>query len=183
MYVKGYFTYTWDGEWIKVEKAQLYTITLKNAPKNKINKDVARFAAVNLIEEIDVPGEWFIDKSNNKLYYYPPHKLTSDDVFEIGGMEDDIININGADNLSFEGLTLEKNYSSEAIDSAYNNKNYENGIEIKKTEKFRIAKPAVVAAAFFVQPHIAGHQIHDVCACHQFVYKLVGYGHRAPPFL
>lgn len=138
MYVKGYFTYAWDGEWIKVEKAQLYTITLKNAPKNKINKDVARFAAVNLVEEIDVPGEWFIDKSNNKLYYYPPHKLTSDDVFEIGGMEDDIININGADNLSFEGLTLEKNYSSEAIDSAYNNKNYENGIEIKYADAINI---------------------------------------------
>ncbi|MBO5099222.1 MAG: right-handed parallel beta-helix repeat-containing protein [Clostridia bacterium] len=130
MFVKGYFGYTWQGEWLKAESVSFMTINLTDEPKNGFKLSNPRFAAVNLIEEIDVPGEWFIDKESNKLYYYPPHKLTSADVFEIGGIEDDIININSAENLFFEGLTIEKNSSQDIMDSGVNPKSYDNGIEI-----------------------------------------------------
>jgi PDZ domain len=29
----------------------------------------------NIFEELDAPGEWFLDKKQNILYYYPPHGL------------------------------------------------------------------------------------------------------------
>ncbi|MCF3108263.1 right-handed parallel beta-helix repeat-containing protein [Niabella sp. CC-SYL272] len=29
----------------------------------------------NIVEELDAPGEWFLDRSKNELYYYPPKDL------------------------------------------------------------------------------------------------------------
>ena len=31
----------------------------------------------NIFEELDVPGEWFLDKTSMKLYYYPNRTLPS----------------------------------------------------------------------------------------------------------
>lgn len=108
LYLKGYFSSTWNGEWVKVGSVEPeeQTITMKYATRNGLKS--GRFIAVNLLEEIDSIGEWYIDSSTKKLYYLPPYELTEEDIFEISTLNDSIISINGADCVNFENITFEK---------------------------------------------------------------------------
>ena len=64
-----------------------------------------RWKAYNLIQEMDVPGEYYIDRDNMKLYYYSPKAITNQKI-EIDKNFARIINIDGANNIKFEGLTF-----------------------------------------------------------------------------
>jgi hypothetical protein len=40
----------------------------------RVNKR-SRFFIENVFEELDAPGEWYLDKKNGILYFYPPEGL------------------------------------------------------------------------------------------------------------
>ena len=137
LYLKGYFTSTYIGKWIKVDSVTTSINVSDTDIKNNTSNN--RFKAVNLLEEIDVSGEWFIDKEKSKMYYLPPHEITDADVLEIGGIKDDIIRIDGAKNITFENLTLEKNFDTELLTSnKAEDTKYSNGIEIKASDSINI---------------------------------------------
>lgn len=62
-----------------------------------------RWKAYNLIEEIDVPGEYYIDPDSMKLYWYPEEKLTESKL-EFSWFNDHMLNIQFAENITFENL-------------------------------------------------------------------------------
>ena len=66
-----------------------------------------RWKIFNVLEELDTPTEWFIDKNTMKLYYYPPEKNESS-VLEISKLKGSMIEIKEADNIAFEGICFEK---------------------------------------------------------------------------
>lgn len=71
-----------------------------------------KWKAFNLVEEIDVPGEFAIDRDNMKLYLYPPYDLSESTVeFSVLGKSaadlsrsSCILALTKAKNLVFEGL-------------------------------------------------------------------------------
>lgn len=67
--------------------------------------------AVNVFEELDVPGEWYIDAENKTLYYYPAGKL--DDV-ELSIFNGDMISVSDSQNVEIKGFEL-KNTNSNGI--------------------------------------------------------------------
>lgn len=71
-----------------------------------------RWKAFNLLEEIDIPTEWFLDRNNMILYYYPPHKLTDDDVFDMAMLETEFIRTErNASYITFKGIHFTKGRS------------------------------------------------------------------------
>ena len=72
------------------------TMTLQNAASS--------CRILNALSEVDVPGEYYIDAQNKKLYYYPKSEITNS-VYLAEGTEDTIV-INGAENLRFESIEL-----------------------------------------------------------------------------
>ncbi len=66
-----------------------------------------RWKIFNVLEELDTPTEWFIDKNTMKLYYYPPEKNESS-VLEISKLKGSMIEIKEADNIAFDGICFEK---------------------------------------------------------------------------
>lgn len=67
------------------------------------------YSVMNLIEEIDIPGEWYVDYDTMILYYYPEKEITADDEFEMPYMQDTFITLeNGVQYLNFENLEFEK---------------------------------------------------------------------------
>ncbi len=60
----------------------------------------------NVPEELDMPGEYFVDR-NCILYYYPTDDI-SDLRFGITSLDANMIEINDADFLTFEGLAFEQ---------------------------------------------------------------------------
>lgn len=69
-------------------------------------KTSQRWKVFNVLEELDTPTEWFIDKNTMKLYYYPPEKNNSS-VLEISKLKSSMIEIKNADNIAFEGIRFE----------------------------------------------------------------------------
>lgn len=82
-----------------------YSITI---PKDFYSPKIGgRVYFVNLLEEIDMPGEWFVERSTGKLYIYPPSYVKEDSVFRFTACEtdsDSLLSIVNADNISFEGI-------------------------------------------------------------------------------
>ena len=72
--------------------------------------DGGRVVLKNVLEEIDSPGEWYVD--GKTMYYYPPHTLTEADTLEIATLQSDMVSVLGASNFAIEGITFEKNSNS-----------------------------------------------------------------------
>ena len=130
MYIEGYLKKDFHGEWAKVKSVDPSTtnVTLNTYTRYGVAQS-QRIAVVNLLEEIDVPGEWYADASTMKMYYYPPHTLTADDNLEIATLCKDLIHIqDGASYINFDGIELAKNADSPEIAEA--DSNLGNGILI-----------------------------------------------------
>lgn len=65
-----------------------------------------RWKAYNLLEEIDVPGEWYIDKDTMTLYYYKPD--TDEDHLEISSLKSEMLTISNAQYISFHDIEFTK---------------------------------------------------------------------------
>lgn len=68
----------------------------------------------NLLEELDTPGEYYVDPKNLKLYFYPPF-ADENAKTEISTNESTIIELSNASNITFKGLTF-KNSRSDAFE-------------------------------------------------------------------
>lgn len=63
----------------------------------------ALYYLYNVLEELDAPGEYYLDRKTGLMYVYP----TSDDgVFEVSISRQALITVNGADNVTIDGFTL-----------------------------------------------------------------------------
>ncbi len=80
-------------------------ITVKQNPSLFVRKSW-RWKAFNLLEELDMPTEWYIDKDTMKLYYYMPDSMKNAS-FEISALKNAMISITDNDGISFEGITFE----------------------------------------------------------------------------
>jgi len=62
-----------------------------------------RYKAINLLEELDVPGEWYVDRDKLILYYYPMSDLKNS-TLEINNSGITLFNISNASYLNFENI-------------------------------------------------------------------------------
>ncbi len=78
-----------------------------NMPKNSVsifyNPYSKRWKAFNLLEELDIPGEYYIDRDTMMLYMYPPHSLSKAKV-EISKEYVAVVSVNGASHITFKDI-------------------------------------------------------------------------------
>lgn len=74
VWVDGIFSRDWSWSLNKINAIDTVqkTITLKFDEKYDLTNKNSFFFAVNILEEIDSPGEYYIDRQTGKLYFYPP---------------------------------------------------------------------------------------------------------------
>lgn len=58
----------------------------------------------NVLEELDVPGEWYLNRTDLKLYLYPEGEL-QENVF-LSVTQKSILKVHGARHLTFDGFTI-----------------------------------------------------------------------------
>lgn len=127
MFLSGIFAREWADDTIRVAEIDVEReVFVTDGPHlyGFINRSFTAWFAINLLEEIDVPGEYFIDRASNILYLYPPHEL-HEALIQVSRMGEVMIAIEGASHLHIERLTLENGCSS--------------GIYIERGESNRIA--------------------------------------------
>lgn len=88
-----------------------YIFTQKNKSFDLTPKSGERIRFINLPEEISVPGEWYLDNETRKLYIYPYAGFNDNTVISftpnIKRNVGNIFSINGAENITFEGITFD----------------------------------------------------------------------------
>ncbi len=65
-----------------------------------------KYYAFNLLEEIDRPGEWYLDRDRGVLYVYPPSDPASA-VVEIPMLSAPLVRMEGVSHVRFEGLKFD----------------------------------------------------------------------------
>lgn len=79
------------------------TLDTKLLYGKKVDNTNGRYFVYNLIEELDEPGEWYIDRDSFMLYYYPMYP-TDKASFEMSVLTQPFITVTNASNIVFEGL-------------------------------------------------------------------------------
>lgn len=104
----GYWVHDWAFENIYVDSIDtaLGKITLSKDVYGSSIVSGKRYYMMNMPEEIDMPGEYYIDCENKKLYYYPTEDFLSNDP-ELSVLTTPIFKANGAQNLDISGMTFE----------------------------------------------------------------------------
>ncbi len=80
VWLRGYWCYDWYSEVIRVKSvdAALRRIQLAAPAVYSVrqgNPSPRRYYAFNLLEELDRPGEYYIDRTSGLLYFWPPGDL------------------------------------------------------------------------------------------------------------
>ena len=60
----------------------------------------------NLLEELDIPGEWYYDKDNKKIYFYPKNKIDSDSALEVSENDKSLITLENCENVIIDDVNI-----------------------------------------------------------------------------
>ena len=110
LYVSGIFGEEWADDTIKVAKLDTengtFTTTLPHlySFKNGVHRC---WYGINLLEEIDVPGEYYLDKSKGMLYFFPPENFSRASTIFVSKLDKTMVAIENAENVTFENLIFE----------------------------------------------------------------------------
>lgn len=67
-----------------------------------------RYYYYNVLEELDAPGEWYLDRATNKLYaYLSDTRSPSDMTIRLSTLNEPIVRLDQVSHVSVEGLTIE----------------------------------------------------------------------------
>ncbi len=115
----GYFGVEYFYEEVPITSIDSNVVVLSEKPYYGI-ADNKRYYVKNLIEELDSPGEYYIDTKTGKLYYYPPYPISKVSM-EIATMNVPMFSGTGLSNIIFKGIGI-KNTRSSGIEftSSYN---------------------------------------------------------------
>ncbi|MEU6718081.1 right-handed parallel beta-helix repeat-containing protein [Nonomuraea sp. NPDC046802] len=106
VWIFGYPKYIWayESHQIATVNAAESTITTKSGTTYGAVPG-ARYYYFNVLEELDSPGEWYLDRSTGKLYLYPPADLGTMST-RLTQHTTPLITMDGADHVTFADLTL-----------------------------------------------------------------------------
>jgi hypothetical protein len=108
VWVHGFFSYDYSDRYERITELNrtARTITTSAAKQSYATyQSGQRFAFVNLLEELDTPGEWYLDRQRGMLYLWPPSTTISE--LYVTLINEPLIQINKARNLQLVGLTIE----------------------------------------------------------------------------
>jgi hypothetical protein len=130
----GYFAFGWADRTlrlrsIEVERREVscgpYDLnghTMK--PESWFNRGRIRYYVFNLLEELDAPGEWYLDHARHRLYVLPP-ATPAPATFEVGALAGPMMVARGVQDVRFEGLIFDLGQA--------------NGLEVRDSERVLFA--------------------------------------------
>ena len=110
IYVSGNWKAPFADDTLKVEKIDTEQKTIKLAYAHMYGiasgPEWCNYFVMNLLEEIDAPGEWHLDRNSGVLYFYPPGELNTGSVV-VSLLDEPMVAMEGASFVSFENITFE----------------------------------------------------------------------------
>jgi hypothetical protein len=108
VWLHGYWFWDWSDAYQRVESLDPKTRTLAVAPPyhHYGYRKGQRFYALNLLAELDSPGEWHLDRKAGTLYLWPPAPPVGRRVV-LSLLETPLVAMRDAAHVTLRGLTLE----------------------------------------------------------------------------
>lgn len=119
------------------------------AMKTRVNDN---YILENVKEALNSSGEWYLDRDEEKLYYIPENGDTVENTVLYAAMTEQLLTINGAENISFQGISFEKT-DWDHIDGKHTGKPFDPSSEIYKVIKYGTEHPQAafeVPAAIYI---------------------------------
>ena len=112
----GYFRHGWADRTLKIQSINTISKQIACGPYDYVgehmepvrwfNKGRIKYFAFNLLEELDQPGEWYLDRKTGILYCYPPADPAKA-VVEIGMLSVPMLTLTEVSHVRLEGLVFD----------------------------------------------------------------------------
>jgi hypothetical protein len=108
LWVHGFWAWDWANSYERVTTLDLDRHFIKTAPPHGLYGFRAgqRFYYLNLLEELDQPGEWFLEQKTGMLYFWPPGPMDSGETV-LSRLDQSLIKFTDASHVTVRGLVLE----------------------------------------------------------------------------
>lgn len=107
--VHGYWTYDWADSYQRVESIDLDARRVTTDRPGAYGYTTGqRYYFLNVLEELDSPGEWYLDRQAGQLYFRPPGDPPADEVVvTVSLLSEPVVALRGASHVHLHGLTVE----------------------------------------------------------------------------
>ena len=108
IWVHGCWTWDWADSYEKVAGIDTAARVIATEPPHGVYgyAEGRRYYALNVLEELDSPGEWYLDRGTGVLCFWPPSDPSACEV-TVSILEQPIIALDGASFVTLRGLSLE----------------------------------------------------------------------------
>lgn len=108
IWMHGYWVWDWRDAYQMVEHIDTTSRLIQPAePHHPYGyQQGQRYCFLNVLEELDRPGEWVLDAKRGLLYFWPPAPIRSGDVI-VSMLKEPMILLDGASHIELIGLTFE----------------------------------------------------------------------------
>jgi len=121
VWLLGYWTHDWSDEVIRIASydREKKVIALAAPHSYGINGGTwgaakRRFFALNALEELDAPGEWYLDRGPKQLYFYPARPLPGAQIV-LTTLTQPLVKVSGAKHVKFVELAFEHVHSDGVV--------------------------------------------------------------------
>jgi len=106
-WLHGYWFWDWSDSYEKVESIanDKRTFILSPPYHGYGYRKGQRFYALNLLAELDTPGEWYLDRQTGILYFWPPSPVEKNRA--VISITPTLLTLKDTSRVTFRGLTLE----------------------------------------------------------------------------
>ena len=106
-WVYGYWRFDWADSYTKITGMDAAHHRIQTAPTGDLMAYTPghRWYALNLLEELDTPGEWYLDRPTGLLYFWPPSDIKKG--HPTVSLTRDLVRLDGVSHVTLRGLTLE----------------------------------------------------------------------------
>ncbi len=111
IWLEGYWCFDWASETIRVKSVDTTTHQIALAKTHVYglgsgNPAPRRFRAVNLLEELDMAGEYFIDRESGTLYFWPPASMENAKI-SLSLLAEPLFTLTEVNDFTMSGLVFE----------------------------------------------------------------------------
>ncbi len=113
IYLHGYWTWDWSDSFQEAESIDTskHEITLQQPHHYYGYTKNQRYYFLNILEELDTPEEWYLDRKNGLLYFWPPEQINDRDV-SVSMLDAPLISIDSSDYITIQGIRFEYSRAS-----------------------------------------------------------------------
>jgi hypothetical protein len=154
VWLQGYWCYDWYDEVIQVATIDPSARRISLASPHVYslmqgNPSPRRYRALNVLEELDRPGEFVMDPAAGRLYLWPPTELKNAEIL-LATLDAPVVKIEGASDIGLLGFTVEAGL--------------DNGIEIKDGSRCEVTR-CEVRNLRRVGVRVSGGTKHRILSC------------------